>query len=68
MNYDCIENDVKNVGKLDIIFTLVLEKVTVLVQFCVEPGNGCNVPFVMKCSYLSLNQRIFLISLSRNLL
>ena len=37
-----------NFGKLYIIFTLVLEKDTVLVQFCVELGNGSNVPFHIK--------------------
>ena len=57
-----------NFSKLFITFTLVLEKDTVLVQFCVQPGNGSNVPFVIKCAYLSLNQRIFLISFSSNLL
>ena len=37
-----------NFRKLYIIFTLVLEKDTALVQFCVELSNGSNVPFVIK--------------------
>ena len=43
--------------KIYIIFTLVLEKDTVLLQLCVEQGNGFNVPFVIKCTYLSLNKK-----------
>ena len=57
-----------NFGKFYIISTLLLEKDTVLVQFCVELGNGSNVLFVTKMrksssppkdlSYIFLKQSI----------